>query len=48
MFYTGDQGLSPMLMIVNDILLEPKASARMGLNGSGRVRKRVAKYTEVN
>jgi hypothetical protein len=48
MYCSGDQGLSPMLMIVNDVLVEPKAPARMGLNDFGRVSKRVARCTEAN
>jgi hypothetical protein len=36
-----------MLMIVNDVLLEPKALARIGPNGFGRVSES-CKYTEAN
>jgi hypothetical protein len=40
-------GSPPMLMIVNDVLLEPKALARIGPNGFGRVSES-CKYTEAN
>jgi hypothetical protein len=40
-------GSPPMLMIVNDVLLEPKALAKIGPNGFGRVSE-WCKYTEAN